>query len=401
VLITGSRAPVCVLLARLLTRAGYRVYTADSLRPTLAGSSRAVRADFPLPSPRFERRPYAEELVRLADAHGIETLIPTCEEIYHLAAERERLTDGVAPYFPSLQVLDTLHNKHSCAVLAESLELRVPETTLVRDATALDRLDFRHDGILKRVYSRFSSHVLPLLGSPEERQQAARRADFTGGAWVHQRFLRGRPVCTYSLCQEGRILYHLAYTTPYTVGLGAGVFYQSVPGQASLEVARRLAEATSFTGQLSLDLMEDAAGLWLLECNPRATMGLALALDQPAFTAAWRTILDDRPHPETAIAPAGLRRQVALATLLYGWKHRAPDRSPPRWLWDLLTTRDALWSLSDPGPSLVQLPILAGYSRRGRALGMAVTEFTTHDIEWNGDEATGATAPRELAEATR
>jgi predicted ATP-grasp superfamily ATP-dependent carboligase len=390
---------VCVVLARVLHRAGYRVYSADSLRPALGEASRAVEADFPIPSPRFARRECAAEIRRLATANGIEALIPTCEEIYHLAAEREDLATALEPYLPSLEVLDSLHNKHSCARLAERLGLRVPATMLVRNAADLEALDFEHDGILKRVYSRFSSHVAPLLGSPERRRAAAQKVDLAG-EWIHQQFIHGRQTCTYSLCREGRVLYHLAYTTPYTVGLGAGVFYESIPGDASLAVAQRLAEATHFTGQLSLDLMEDAAGLWLLECNPRATMGLALVIDEPEFTAAWRAVLDGLPYNRPAMAPAGLRCQVALATLLYGGSNRGDGRSVLRWLRDLLTARDALSSASDPRPSLVQLPILAGYSRRARARGMTVTEFTTHDIEWNGLEDPGAASrPLPLAGA--
>jgi hypothetical protein len=88
---------------------------------------------------------------------------------------------------------------------------------------------------------------------------------------------------------------------------------------------------------------------------------------------------------------------MALATLLFGARHRAPGRSLARWLRDLLTTPDALASLRDPGPAFAQGRVLAVYAKQARALGLSLAAFTTHDIEWNGpgeNAAAPATLPR-------
>jgi hypothetical protein len=391
VLITGSRAPVALLLARTLRFAGYTVFTADSLQPNLGAARRAsARMNFAIPAPGLGSGAAAREIGRLADEHNIGALVPTCEEVFHFAAQRSRFPRGLWLCFPNLKTLEQLHNKYSLACLADSLGLLVPPTTLLESAADVDLLDLSRDGILKRVYSRFSSHVVPLRGSPSERRLAARKALFEGGlTWVHQAWVDGRPVCTYSLCQDGEVRYHVAYTTPYTMGLGAGVFYESLDAAPSLPWVRRLAEATGFTGQLSLDFIENEAGLWLLECNPRATMGLALVADQPAFARSWRGLLEGRTgRGETGFGPPGLRRQMTLATLLFGGgKGRlGSGRSWKRWLRDLLTTPDVLAGPGFGRLMLAQLHLLALYQHRARALGMSLTEFTTHDIAWNGSQ---------------
>ncbi|MDQ2731351.1 MAG: hypothetical protein M3Y56_06810 [Armatimonadota bacterium] len=417
ILITGSRAPCALALARTLHAAGFQVYTADSLRPNLCSGSGVVEADFHLPSPRFNPAACADELARLVAVYSIDALIPTCEEIYHLAAERHRLPASLNCFFPPLATLDRLHNKHSCMELAQQLGIRIPPTTLLTSPADLDRANLEVDAVLKRVYSRFSSHVLRLQVTPaEQRRAATKRMVEDSSQWIHQQYIEGHSVCSYSLCSAGRVIHHTAYATPYTVGLGAGIYYQSVPASPSLRVAERLAAATSFTGQLSLDFMENEEGLWLLECNPRATMGLALAAGDAEFARAWEGVLNRSGHihcpfeapPAAAQAdyipmtPPRRRRQMALAMLFYGWKAQSPRWSLLRWAADILTTPDVLVTRADLGVAFRQMKSLALYAYRARALQMPVIQFTTHDIEWNGfgerrAEKAGPTARQNLA----
>jgi 1-aminocyclopropane-1-carboxylate deaminase/D-cysteine desulfhydrase-like pyridoxal-dependent ACC family enzyme len=391
VLVTGGRAPVAVILARVLAAAGFRVFTADSLTPALTAYSQAVESHLSLPSPRFAPEACAQAIVRAAREFGIRRLLPTCEEVYHLAAQRSLLESVLEPLFPDLAVLDRLHNKHTCMQLAADLGLRAPTTTLVRDPADLDAPHISGEGILKRCYSRFSSHVVRLPPDPAKRQAAAREA-LDGAAWVHQDYVPGRDVCSYTLCRAGRPWYHVAYATPYRVGAGAGVYYESIPGTESLAFAAALAGATNFTGQLSLDFRaphsgEGPAGLTLLECNPRATMGAALAAADAAFPAVLADWIEGKREPPSPIlAPACLRRQMKAAMLLYGCRGRAADRTLGDWLRDWLGTPDALADRADPRPARAQYAVLATYSRRARAAGMTLTGFTTHDLEWNGPD---------------
>ncbi|WP_395137679.1 hypothetical protein [Armatimonas sp.] len=373
VLITGSRAPVAILLARSLHAAGAVVYTADSLRPNFGQNSRTVTEDFCVPSPRFASHDCLATLARLARDKQLDAIIPTCEETFALAAGRTALPPSVRLLCPDIAILDQLHHKGRGIAFAASLGIATPETCAQPDVT--------RDGILKRAYSRFSSHVIPLRGTQEQRQKAADKKptdDGGDGEWVWQEWILGKALCTYSLCHNGQVLAHAAYRTPYTVGLGAGIFYDAVHGpmyDASLAAAQKLAAETHYTGSLSLDFIEEATGrLVLIEINPRATMGLALLSHQPAFAVCWKTLLGGDKAPEKVVPGTG-RRQLKAAMLLLGRKRS--------WR-DVFTTPDVLSDPNDPGPARAALCIYLSYAWQAKKKKLSTLAFSTHDIEWNG-----------------
>ncbi|MBC8103146.1 MAG: pyridoxal-phosphate dependent enzyme [Cytophagales bacterium] len=385
VLVTGSRAPVALALARVLTEAGISVFTGDSLRPALCQFSRAPLADLPLPPPRFTPpEEFAARIAEIAVRHGIECIVPTCEETFSLSAAAPYLQSvaGVRVFCPPMATLETLHNKGSFARFADGLGLNMPETHPVfPGCTAFDR-----EGVLKRTHSRFGEHIRRL---PAGETPLLRPPFDDPAAWIWQAWVSGRSVSSYSLCVAGDVRCHVAYTTPYTLDGGAGVFFESVEGVASLLAARRIAEETGYTGQLSLDFIEDVDGtLWLIECNPRATMGLALFAREPGFNLAWRDALfpGESLSLPRLLAKPGRNAQVRLATLLWGGRNRAPGRSWSRWARDLTTAPDVLVVPGDPGPLVGQGRVLAACRKQARALGISLTAFTTRDMEWNGPE---------------
>jgi len=372
VLITGSRAPVAVLLARALHAADVTVFTAESLRPNFGQKSRAVAQDFPIPSPRFAPDACLAALAQLATEHQLEAILPTCEETFTLSAERAALPESVKLLCPEIETLDRLHHKGRGIAFAQSLGIATPETSATPD--------FLHDGILKRAYSRFSSHVIPLRGSAAQRRAAARAQPKDGAEWVWQAWVDGQALCSYSVFGAGTLYAHAAYRTPYTLGLGAGIFYDAVVGplfEATRAVAQTLATATGYTGALSLDFIETPGGTpILIELNPRATMGAALLTRQPAFGHALRALVAGAPPPEPPPHGQG-RFQLTAAMLLLGRKRR--------WR-DMLTTPDVLTDPTDPGPARAAPGIYVAYARQARRLGLTPTAFSTHDIEWNGIE---------------
>lgn len=374
VLITGSRAPVAVLLARALHAAGATVFTAESLRPNFGQKSRAVAQDFLIPSPRFAPEACLAALARLATEHQIEAILPTCEETFALSAGRAALPESVQLLCPEIETLDRLHHKGRGIAFAQRLGIATPKTRATPD--------FLRDGILKRAYSRFSGHVIPLRGSEAQRRTTALvQPQDDGAEWVWQAWIDGQALCSYSLFGTGTLYAHAAYRTPYTLSLGAGIFYDAVGGplfEATRTVAQTLATATGYTGALSLDFIETPSGTpVLIELNPRATMGAALLTRQPAFGHTLRALVAGEPPPEPLPHGQG-RFQLTAAMLLLGRKRR--------WR-DVLTTPDVLTDPTDPGPARAAPGIYVAYARQARRLGLTPTAFSTHDIEWNGLEA--------------
>lgn len=383
VLVTGSRAPVAISLARTLTKAGFTVFTGDSVRPTLGQFSQTPVADLYLPPPRFTApAAYADAIAALCRQHRITVIVPTCEETFYLSAIASQLAAEAQVYVfaPLMGTLDLLHNKFTFVRFTDSLGLSVPETRLLSDAIPV------YDGVLKRTHSRFGEHVRRLPAGEVVPAEIANDPS----PWIWQRWITGRSVSSYSLCVRGEVCAHVAYHTPYTLEDGAGGYYESTDGEASLSIAAQLAEAADYTGQLSLDFIKDKSGiLWLIECNPRATMGLCLLEREPKFAELFHAALLRRKTEQDAkplIAASGRATQLRLATLLWDGHNRAADRSPENWIKDVLSAPDVLSDGRDFRLLWGQVRVLNANRKQARALACSLPAFTTRDIEWNGTE---------------
>ena len=75
-------------------------------------------------------------------------------------------------------------------------------------------------------------------------------------------------------------------------------------------MARLVAEATGYHGQLSFDFMETEDGVYLVECNPRPTAGLTVMPD-----AVFDDGMMNRTGGDTVVGPAGVQRKLSLALL--------------------------------------------------------------------------------------
>src|SRR5689334_17961307 len=89
VLVTGARAPVALHWARLLTAEGHRVILADSHRFPMSHATRFKTAYVRLPEPRGNAAAYARAVERVVEEHRCDVVVPTCEEVFFLAAARD------------------------------------------------------------------------------------------------------------------------------------------------------------------------------------------------------------------------------------------------------------------------------------------------------------------------
>src|SRR5947209_19908034 len=134
VLITGGRAPVSLELARLFTKSGYEVYGADSTFSSFLLASNTVKKNFVIPSPRFQLEGFEQALVEIINQHGINLLVPTCEEIFYIAKVKQHLPPGCTIVADELSMLNELHNKWTFIQMAVSYGLAVPQTRPLQSA---------------------------------------------------------------------------------------------------------------------------------------------------------------------------------------------------------------------------------------------------------------------------
>ncbi|TGS10712.1 hypothetical protein EN852_024805 [Mesorhizobium sp. M2E.F.Ca.ET.209.01.1.1] len=376
ILITGARAPVALHLARLVHGAGRRVILADTPARPIAAASKACARYHRLPPPRFEPQAYAEAVEALIRAEGVELVIPTCEEVFHLALAWRGRTMPAKVFAPDIGLLAEVHNKHSFIHLAEQLGLAVPETTLLNSRDDLEAVGgHSRDLVFKPVWSRFANQVL-LRPTPDFLDVIAPSPAMP---WVAQRFVEGEEISAYAVAREGRLKALALYRSLCRAGKGAGIFFERVEDDAARELVERIVAGTAWTGQISFDLMRETDGRVLpLECNPRAVSGLHFFRDPARFVDA---VLGGGPE----VRPDVTRPQtVRLAMWIYGLPAALRSRALARFREAMREGEELLDWPGDSAPVRAQWPALAEIAREAWRERISLQAASTRDIEWNG-----------------
>lgn len=378
VLVAGARAPVALHLARLLHGAGRRVILADTPARPIAAGSKACARYHRLPPPRFEPQAYAEAVEALVRSESVELVIPTCEEVFYLALVwRDRVMPAQL-FAPGIELLAEVHNKHAFIRLAEHLGLPVPETVLLQSTADLEAVRSRsRDLVFKPVWSRFASHVL-LRPTPDFLDAIAPSPAMP---WVAQRFVDGEEISAYAVARAGKLRALALYRSLYRAGKGAGIFFERVEDQAARELVERIVAGTSWTGQISFDLMREADGRVLpLECNPRAVSGLHFFRDPARFADAalenGPEVLPDVTAPQT----------VRLAMWIYGLPATLRSGGLDRFRKAMREGQELLDWPGDKAPVKAQWPALAEIAAMAWRQRISLQAASTRDIEWNGSD---------------
>ena len=422
----GARAPVALHAARLLALAGDRVIVGDTHRFPLAAQSRLPAGRVRLPPPATGLERYADALARAVEAHRVDRIVPTCEDVFFVRAAHDRWRATGAPaasatvLSPDLAVLARAHDKGRFAAHARALGLDVPRTVRVEDRAGLDAFRARsHGHVFKPAFSRFGSRAL--VGPQPRRLDALRPS--SEEPWIVQECVRGEELCVFAWCVGGRVTMLVPYRPMWRASStraspsaqaspgarasqgaqasssaeaasgasGAAIMFEplgSVEGDG--ETAARIgafvsayAEATAWTGALSFDFIARADGACVaIECNPRMTSGVHAIGGARAFATA----MEGARAPKRPLgASAGCGPLTVPAAM---WLYAAP-RALREGRWrefraDLARAGDLLDWPGDRLPrrtvplAIMEMAWLALRTRRG------LRAASTFDIEWNG-----------------
>jgi hypothetical protein len=367
---------VALHLARLLHGAGHRVLLADSQPRPLASYSVLHHGFHLLPPPRSQPAAFGAELPRLVRDQAVDLVIPTCEEVFHLARVWQDDPPEATLFAPALPLLAEAHDKFRFIHLCERLGLEVPETRLLTQSADLTAVAGQAgDLVFKPVWSRFASQVLIRPAAREVAQIMPTEA----APWVAQEALSGQEISAYAVAQDGRLLALSLYRALYRAGKGASVAFAPVQDAAAEAFVRRFVEGTGWTGQVSFDLMRMSDGRVLpLECNPRATSGLHFFRDPKGFAA----VLQGETVAPDVTVPQGVR----LALWLYGLPVALRTGQLGAFRQALREVQDVLDWPGDPGPARAQGRVLAGFALQALRQRVSLQRVSTHDIEWNGED---------------
>lgn len=413
------------------------MFAAESVPYYLCRVSRCIRRCFQVPAPVRDSAGFAAAIAAIARDHGIDVLVPTCEEIYHLAREHRRLSGACRLFAASIDELDRLHHKGKFIRLAEQAGLPVPATETFASPDGwlplLQDERYREGIVLKPAYSRFASRVMMIdlrkdggrkfgsgptgpspwsgssVGSGGLGGSGALRALDVSGAiphlpeilrrletsgisperpWVAQAMLRGDEWCTYGVAHGGELTAFAAYRSRFRAGAGASIHYAAVSHPELLDWVRRFVRHTNFTGQIAFDFMAAADGTVLpMECNPRATGGIHLfgPGDRLAEAILSPEAMLRRGEIATPGAASGAETMVSAAMLSYGFAQACRQRRVREWMRACRNSRDAVYRSDDARPSFEQFRLLGWAFRTAKKHGLSLQEALTHDIEWNGE----------------
>lgn len=374
VLVTGLRAPVAIDCARAFTAAGAVVHGAESVTPWAARWSSGRWPIHRVPPPRHAFPAFRAAMKALIDRHDIALVVPTCEEVFYVAAAAE--ADGWLDrlFAPPLATLRTLHSKADFPAFARTLGLAAPETRRIVDPAALAALP-ADEIVLKPEFSRFAASTL----IRPDRRALARVAVSTKAPWVAQPFVAGEEICLWSAVHHGAVTALAVYRPRWRQGRSAAYAFEAIQCPAAAEVAHRIAAATGMTGHLSFDIILTPDGTAVpIECNPRAVSGLHL-FDADAGLAR---AMCGEPVGEP---PAGRLRHLAPAMLMLGLPAALANGRAGSLLADWRAGEDAIGRPGDRAPAWGALVDAARFAALGLSRLRSPAGQTTDDIEWNGE----------------
>lgn len=374
ILITGARAPIAADIAREFVLQGHQVYTTDSLKHPVGRYVPGIAGYLRLPAPRASGKIFGAELAQAIDERSIDLVVPTSEEVFWLAKVKsmhgEHWPDACRLLTAPLQVLELLHHKGSFAQLANTLGIGAGTFHGVATPEQRERFLDEHDPakfVFKRMYSRFATDVWISPSVQEVRALVLEEKN----PWLAQPRVHGPEVCLYNIAKDGQLLLHVAYRPRWRAGKGASVYFEPVHDATLVELSRKVVQATQFTGQISFDAIQSAAGPVAIECNPRGTSGVHLAAQQPdqlvlALTGSLAQL--SKPEP----------RMLALPLLMYNPGILLEKAGRAGWT----ASQDAM--LQAGVPFRAQLLATAELLWKAARLRSSPLAVSTTDIEWNG-----------------
>lgn len=364
VLITGARAPVAIEWASIFNRQGHQVFMTDSLSYPLGSFLKYVERYIKTSSPRFAHESYQNDILKIIDTYGIDMVIPTCEEVFFLA-ELAKQNPSIDWLLPEAELLFRLHNKLKVFDVLQGLPgVRLPKTKLV---TSNDDVIIDNTTILKPLYSRFGNQVIRNLS-----QKSVAEIEITTDIpWVQQQKIDGQPICNYALFEEGVLKVHQAYLPKYCVNNSAATAFLPIYDQVIERFMIEFGQRYCFHGQVSFDFIQSTNGLYVIECNPRATSGLHIVApycktSRPYFTFNVPKINKLHHLGTTTLIAAGILSLFSPRV----WRDYARGMNTIKCHRKYLLPHAQICSLFE----------LCKIAKKQR---ISLSQATTYDIEWN------------------
>ena len=375
-LITGARAPAAWDIAVNLERHGHHVHLADSLCNSIGKQCPAIQSFHVIPSAKSDLSEYLHSLCLLLERNHIDYLLPTCEEVFYISAIKNELSAYVKVICSDIALLQKLHNKLAVLDIADDSDILAPQTILLKDATRAHISDLSKY-VLKKEYCRFGNDVNlnPSLVDLDK----ARLTENSHNRNLLQKKIKGEEICCYAILTKGQVTLCACYLPKYRLGNSASIYFESLHDRQIMKFLMLFAKEYNYSGQISFDFIRNSEGLYLLECNPRATSGVHLCGDADLaslltkkYSVIWSPLITEAAQIKLAMVLFGVPRYVFSCQLFSFLKDFRKGR-------DVLSGRSHFYVLKQQVLSLHELLCLAVKNKQ------SLKAASTIDIEWDGE----------------
>ncbi|WP_413662114.1 ATP-grasp domain-containing protein [Microbulbifer sp. CNSA002] len=215
---------------------------------------------------------FKSDLEGILKENCIDILVPTCEEVFYISMIKEALEGYSKVFCPDFDKIKILHSKVDIYSCTENVGFLNPnmEVLELKDLLLIESFSGK---VVKREFCRFGSDVL----IEPDRKTVRKHYQSDGvGRFILQDKIEGIEYCCYAISNNGVVSYIAVYEPIYRVRKAAGIYFLPVKDGLIEKLIIDFCTTNSITGQISFDIMKNADGVYLIECNPRATSGLHL-----------------------------------------------------------------------------------------------------------------------------
>jgi carbamoylphosphate synthase large subunit len=294
VLVTGAGGPAGVAVVRRLVALGHRVVAGDA-DSTAAGGA---LADVAVTLPRGDHPRFAEALVGVCTAFGVDALVSTvAEELPHLAAGAGRLAAaGVATWLPDTAAVAVCCDKAAFARAMAAAGVPHPATAACADAVA----GVPGPWVVKPLAGRGSRGVR-LLDDRTLVVEALRAHD----GLIAQTRLTGREFTADALVDRDGAVRVVVPRWREETKAGISVKGRTFTSDPVTRVVAAALAAVQLTGPANVQgFVADDGTATVVEINPRFSGGLPLTLAAGAdVVSAYLAGVRGEPLPELSFRP--------------------------------------------------------------------------------------------------
>lgn len=323
-LVTTSRMPFAVDEIRKLGEVGHDVTAVDTFKTSPGSHSHYAARHVEVPAPAQETDAFVDAIARVVEEQRIEWLLPMFEEVFYLAAHRDRLEGRCELFFPDFPTLAKVHDKVTFAALGRELGLAVAESvTATSPAELRDAIGTFDHWFARAAYGRGGLNVLTNTGPLAGEGSIDDAEPTSDDPWLVQEYLQGVDLCSWSVVRHGEVVLHSTYEHAVTIDNRGGIVFESVDAPETLAAAQQIAAELGWHGQVSFDWLRTDDGVHhLVECNPRPTDGCTLATPEELDAAIFG------PAPAVGVVvPAGRKREITEAVIRDMFQHLHKFRS--------------------------------------------------------------------------